>query len=118
YIDIQALDEKIITFKPEGITPRMFQYQLVKWAKSDKKHIVLPEGNDDRILRAAAKLVNQDIVSLTLLGNYDEINASISRMGLNLDLNKIRIIDPLNSEFFEDYANTLYELRKHRNVPL
>lgn len=118
YLDIEALDEKIITFKPEGITPRMFQFQLVKWAKSEKKHIVLPEGNDDRILKAAAKLIHQDIVSLTILGNYDEINSAVSRMGLNLDLEKVRIIDPMTSDYYEDYANTLYELRKHKNVPL
>lgn len=118
YIDIQALDEKIVTFKPDGITPRMFQYQLVKWAKSQKKHIVLPEGNDDRILRAAAKLVQQDIVDLTILGVYDEIYAALNRMGVNLDLTKVRIIDPVNSDYYEDYANTLYELRKSKNVQL
>lgn len=118
YTDIQALDEKIVTFKPDGITPRMFQYQLVKWAKSQKKHIVLPEGNDDRILRAAAKLVQQDIVNLTILGVYDEIYAALNRMGINLDLTKVRIIDPVNSEYYEDYANTLYELRKSKNVQL
>lgn len=118
YLDTDALDEKIVTFKPEGITPRMFQYQLVKWAKTKKKHIVLPEGNDDRILRAATKLVNQGIVSITLLGKYEEIATAVSRLGLNLDLSKIRIIDPLNSEYYEDYANTLYELRKSKNVQL
>ena len=118
YLDTDALDEKIVTFKPEGITPRMFQFQLVKWAKTQKKHIVLPEGNDDRIIRAVSKLVSQDIVSITLLGKYEEIAASVNRMGLNLDLNKIRIIDPVNSEFYEDYANTLYELRKSKNVQL
>ncbi len=53
YVDVKALDEKMITFKPEGITPHMFQYQLTKWAKSEIKHIVLPEGNEDRILKAA-----------------------------------------------------------------
>ncbi len=118
YLDTEALDEKIVTFKPEGITPRMFQYQLVKWAKTQKKHIVLPEGSDDRILRAVTKLVSQDIVSITVLGKYEEIDAAVGRMGLNLDLNKIRIIDPVNSEFYEDYAHTLYELRKSKNVQL
>lgn len=118
YTDTQTLDEKIITFKPEGITPNMFQYQLVKWAKSKKKHIVLPEGNDDRILRAATKLIQQKIVKLTLLGNREEIAAAVSRMGLNLDLNKVNIVDPSNSEVFEDYAATLYELRKGKNVPM
>ncbi len=52
YVDVKSLDEKIVTFQPEGITPRMFQYQLVQRAKKQKKHIVLPEGNDDRILES------------------------------------------------------------------
>ena len=118
YVDVKALDEKIVTFTPEGITPHMFQYQLVKWAKSEIKHIVLPEGNEDRILKAATRLVDQKIVELTLLGDPLEIAASVKRLGLTLDLNNIRIIDPVRSEYFDDYAQTLYELRKHKNVEL
>ncbi|CAA9277810.1 MAG: Phosphate acetyltransferase [uncultured Adhaeribacter sp.] len=118
YMDIPALDQKIITFKPEGITPHMFQYQLVKWAKSQKKHIVLPEGNDDRILRAAARLVNQEIVDLTILGNPAEVTAAVKRLGLNLDMSRLRIINPVESEYYEDYVHTLYELRKNKNVEL
>jgi phosphate acetyltransferase len=117
-MDIPALDQKIITFKPEGITPHMFQYQLVKWAKSQKKHIVLPEGNDDRILRAAARLVNQEIVDLTILGNPAEVTAAVKRLGLNLDLSRLRIINPAESEYYEEYVHTLYELRKNKNVEL
>ena len=118
YMDVPALDQKIITFTPEGITPHMFQYQLVKWAKRQKKHIVLPEGNDDRILRAAARLINQDVVDLTILGNAAEIAAAIKRMGLNLDVSRLRIINPVESEYYEEYVQTLYELRKNKNVEL
>ena len=118
YVDVKALDEKLITFKPEGITPHMFQYQLTKWAKNGIKHIVLPEGNEDRILKAAARLVDQKIVELTLLGDPAEITASVKRLGLALDLNSIRIIDPVKSAYYEDYVQTFYELRKHKNVEL
>jgi phosphate acetyltransferase len=83
YVDVKALDEKIITFTPEGITPHMFQYQLVKWAKSETKHVVLPEGNEDRILKAATRLVHQKIVDLTLLGDSTEIVSK--RTGSSLD---------------------------------
>ncbi|WP_295767449.1 phosphate acetyltransferase [uncultured Mucilaginibacter sp.] len=117
YVDVAKLDEQIVTFKPSGgITPRMFQYQITNWAKSQKKHIVLPEGNDERILRATARLVSQDIVTLTLLGNPDDITANIKRLGLNLDVSKINIVNPAASEFYQDYVNTLYELRKNKNV--
>ena len=118
HVDVKALDEKLITFKPEGITPHMFQYQLTKWAKSEIKHIVLPEGNDDRILKAATRLIDQKIVELTLLGDPVEIAASVKRLGLPLDLKSIRIIDPLKSAYFEDYVQTFYALRKHKNVDL
>ncbi len=118
YVDVKALDEKLITFKPEGITPHMFQYQLTKWAKREIKHIVLPEGNEDRILKAATRLIDQKIVELTLLGDPAEIAASVKRLGLPLDLNSIKIIDPVKSAYYEDYVQTFYELRKHKNVDL
>ena len=118
YVDVKTLEEKMTTFMPEGITPHMFQYQLMKRAKSEIKHIVLPEGNEDRILKAAARLVNQNIVKLTLLGDATEIAASVKRLGLNLDMNSIRIIDPAKSEYYDDYVQTLYELRKKKNVEL
>jgi phosphate acetyltransferase len=113
-----ALDEKIITFKPEGMTPHMFQYQLVKRASKQRKHIVLPEGNEDRILKATARLVSQDLVDLTLLGEVNDITASVNRLGLNLDLSKITIINPATSERYDDYVHTLFELRKNKNVNL
>jgi phosphate acetyltransferase len=118
YVDVPALEQKIITFQPQGITPHMFQYQLVKWAKSHKKHIVLPEGNDDRILKAATRLVSQQVVTLTILGAPAEVTASFKRLGLNPDMNDLRIIDPANSDQYELYAEKLYELRKAKNVTL
>lgn len=118
YVDTKALDEKIITFRSDSITPHMFLYQLGKWAKSEKKHIVLPEGNDDRILRAVARLVTQDIVKLTVLGDKDEIAASIKRLGLTLDISKINIVNPASSEYYDDFVQTLFELRKNKNVTL
>ena len=118
YVDMQALEDKIVTFTPEGITPHMFQYQLTKWAKSQKKHIVLPEGNDDRILKAVVRLITQEIVDITLLGDPEKIAASIKRLGLNLDLNRLRIVNPADSEYYNDYVETLFELRKSKNVTL
>lgn len=119
YVDVAKLDERIVTFKHSGgITPRMFQYQLTNWAKRQKKHIVLPEGNDERILKAAARLISQEIVTLTILGNPDDITANIKRLGLNLDVSKVNIVDPATSGYYQDYVNTLYELRKNKNVNL
>ncbi len=116
YIDVAELDKQLVKFKPSGITPRMFQYQLVQWAKSAKKHIVLPEGTDERILKAAARLLNQDIVDLTLLGDVKEIHGIIKRFDINLDLTKVKIVNPADDMYYNDYVDTLYELRKNKNV--
>ncbi|MDB5118994.1 MAG: phosphate acetyltransferase [Sphingobacteriales bacterium] len=116
HVDINALLERMIKFQSSGVTPRMFQYQLVKRAREHKKHIVLPEGNDERILTAAAKLISQKIVDLTILGNKDDIKLTVQRLGLKLDLNKINIINPSESELYDDYVETLHELRKNKSV--
>ena len=118
YVDTQALEQKMVLFTTENITPYMFQYQLVKWAKSQKKHIVLPEGNDDRILTAATRLVNQDIVELTILGDSATISASLKRLGLTMDISCVHIVNPAYDDSYTDYVHTLYELRKNKNVTL
>lgn len=116
HVNTEALEEKFRTFKSEVMTPRMFQYNLVSKAKSSKKHIVLPEGSDSRILEAAIKLVNQNVVDITLLGNRENILLKANALGFTLNEEKIKIIDPINSEYFEDYWKTYYEIRKHKNV--
>ncbi|WP_373058193.1 phosphate acetyltransferase [Zunongwangia sp. H14] len=118
YVSFDPLVERLINFEPHGITPRMFQYSLVKRAQQSKKHIVLPEGTDDRILIAASRLLAIDIVDLTLLGDVEVIKQKIMKLGLNLDLGKIKIINPSKSEHFQGYAETLYEIRKHKGVNL
>ncbi len=116
HVNIEALEEKFRTFESDVMTPRMFQYNLVSKAKSSKKHIVLPEGSDSRILEAAINLVNQNVVDITLLGNKENIILKVNALGLKLNEKKINIIDPVSSEYFEDYWKTYYEIRKHKNV--
>ncbi|MFV8839236.1 phosphate acetyltransferase [Salinimicrobium soli] len=116
YITIDPLIERFVNFKPAGMTPRMFQYGLVKRAQQQRKHIVLPEGTDERILTAASRLIAMDIVDLTILGNEEEIKKMIMKLALPIDLEKLHIVDPVTSEYFEDYVKTFYELRKHKNV--
>ena len=118
YVAIDELAERLVTFKAEGITPRMFQYQLLKMAQGNRKHIVLPEGTDDRILMAVAKLLATNAVDITILGNPKQIQDHLFKLDIDLDLTKITVVEPKTSPYFEDYANTLYELRKHKNVNL
>ena len=116
YVDTTSIEAKLHSYVPEGVTPRMFQYQLVKRAMSNKKHIVLPEGNDDRMLIAASRLINQGIVELTILGNKDDISNAVKRLNINFDLNKVNIINPKDSDKYDRYVETLFELRKTKNV--
>ena len=118
YVDVKALEKKIISFQTKTITPRMFQYQIVKRAKEHKKHIVLPEGDDDRILMAADTLIKQDVVDLTILGNKEAIGAALKRLNLSLDIEQVNIINPATSERQDEYTATLYELRKNKNVSM
>ena len=116
YVDINDLTKKYLTFKPKGITPRMFQYDLLKKAQKVKKHIVLPEGTDERILLAAARLTVLDIVEITLLGSKQSIEEKIKELGISMNFDRVKIIDPASSPQFEDYVKTFYELRKHKNI--
>jgi phosphate acetyltransferase len=118
FVKVEALIERLITFKSKGVTPRMFQYNLLKKAKSNQKHIVLPEGLDERILIATKRLKDLNLVKITLLGDKKQIEEKIAMLNLGLDLEGINVINPVESENFELYANTLYELRKHKNVNL
>ncbi|MDM9632275.1 phosphate acetyltransferase [Robiginitalea aurantiaca] len=116
YMPEDSLAERLVTFRANGITPRMFQYNLLKMAQAQVKRIVLPEGTDERILRATRDLIQIQAVEITLLGNAGEIRKMVALKGIDLDLEKVQIIDPRNSPDAEDYANTLYELRKHKNM--
>lgn len=118
FVAVDALVERLITFKPNGITPRMFQYTLLKKATTQKKHIVLPEGMDERILRATRQLVQIDAVRITLLGNKRQIAEKLLALDIDLDLAKVTIINPVESEDFDAFAKALHELRKHKNVNL
>lgn len=116
HISFESLTENLINIEPKGITPRMFQYGLMKRAREAKKHIVLPEGTDIRVLQAASRLVEMDIVSITLLGEVDAVKEIAALHGIAIDFNKISVINPATSVYFDDYVQTFYELRKHKNI--
>lgn len=116
YVNTEFLVERFRSYHTDVVTPHMFQYRLVAKAKSRKKHIVLPEGTDKRILTAANSLVEQNVVDVTLLGKRDAIIAKAAEIGISLS-DKINIINPAKSDRYEDYWKTYYELRKHKGIP-
>jgi phosphate acetyltransferase len=91
-----------------------FLEQIVSRAKKDIKTIVLPESNDIRTLKAAAMIQEQGIANIILVGNKDDIK----KLGGDLDISKAKIVDPANFEKFDEYVNTLYELRKAKGMTL
>jgi phosphate acetyltransferase len=116
YINVESLSNVLSKFNSDKLTPSMFQYNLLQKAKSSRKHIVLPEGNDERIMEAAARLQLLNIVDLTLLGDRREIQNKADQLGLQIDLDKINILNPENSIHNNDFAKTLYEARKHKGL--
>jgi phosphate acetyltransferase len=114
HVDENQLGEEVVTARTATVTPKMFEYELVKKAKANKQHIVLPEGEEERILNAAETLLRREAVDITLLGNENQIHNKISQLGLQIKT--ANVIDPLKSEFFNDYAQTYYALRKNRGI--
>jgi phosphate acetyltransferase len=117
-VNTEELSNVINSVKNENITPRMFQYNMLVKARKAQKHIVLPESDDDRILTAASQLAKDKICFLTVLGNPNEVKAKVRQMGLYWDDERIKIISPQDSDLYEDYALTLYELRKAKGLEL
>jgi phosphate acetyltransferase len=118
YVNIDEISKNFAEFQPKGITPRMFQYNLVSRAKKHRKHIVLPEGEDERILRATARLIAMNIVDITLLGSKEKISRVVAKHNIPLNFDKVNILCTVESDKYEDYVNTFYELRKHKNITI
>lgn len=118
YVNLSILEHLIDEIEIDGITPKMFTYNLIQTAKANKRHIVLPEGKDNRILKAVATLTSQDIVDITLLGERNRIERTIQSYGIQLDIDKLNIIDPIKSPKSEQYTQTLYKARKNKGVTL
>jgi phosphate acetyltransferase len=96
------------------VTPLMFEYEVLERAKRDRRHIVLPEGDDPRILRAAEILARRGVVQLTVLGDRDAVHATAQGLGLTLD--GVDVVDPAGSPLRQELAARFYELRKHKGA--
>jgi len=113
-VEIKDLQERIALHHSGRITPLMFEYQLIHRAKAQRRRIVLPEGTDERILRAAEILTLRDVADLTLLGDPDKIKRRAGELGLKLD--GVQIIDPVTSPKRDEYAAVYHQLRKHKGI--
>ena len=113
-VDTGELERRIALDRPARVTPIMFEYELMERAKARRTHIVLPEGEDERVLRAAEILLRRDVVDLTILGGVEDVRGQAASLGL--DLGRAALVDPVDSPLRQDYANRYFELRKHKGV--
>lgn len=93
-----------------------FMTKMKTQAKTAVQTIVLPEGEEERNLTAAAEITREGIARIVLLGNEENVRAEAKR--LSLDIARCRIVDPVSGERFEEYAQAFYELRKKKGVTL
>ena len=114
HVDGPEILRRLDVSRPSVVTPLMFEYELLARARADRKHIVLPEGSDDRILRAASTLLQRDVADLTILGNEAAIRARATELGL--DVSGATVVDPKEGELFERFAHEYAELRKHKGM--
>jgi phosphate acetyltransferase len=114
YMDLTGILEQAAVTRSGRITPLMFQYELIRRAKQQRKHIVLPEGTEERILRAAEIVLLRGVCDITLLGNEEEVRQKAA--GLGLSLKGARIVDPQASELLPVFTEAYYDLRKHKGV--
>ncbi len=110
------LGEALRAEVPSVMTPQRFQWWLLQRAKENKRHIVLPEGDDDRILQAADELLRDDICDLTILGEPEAMKARAEELGL--DISKAAMFDPNTSDHLEGFAEEFAELRKSKGITL
>lgn len=97
-------------------TPLMFENDLIDRARADRRHLVLPEGTEERILRATETLLRRGVADLTLLGDPAEITRRARELGV--EIGGARLVDPETSPWRDDFAARYAELRKHKAVTL
>ena len=115
-VDQDALLRAIDVSASEVRTPLMFEFQLMERARSDRRHIVLPESGDDRILTAADILLRRGVADLTLLGDENKVRGRASVLGLDLD--DARVVSPTDVGLVERFAEAYTELRAHKGMVL
>ena len=96
------------------VTPLMFEYQLLEKARTSRKRIVLPEGNDDRVLKAAATVLTRGIADLTILGEEAEVRGRAIELGI--DLSAAQVLSPFDPVIVDRFAREYADLRRHKGV--
>ncbi|MGW7350178.1 phosphate acetyltransferase [Streptomyces sp. NPDC054784] len=127
HVDTGQLTDRISVVRSGRVTPMMFEHDLIERARADRRHVVLPEGAEERVLRAAEVLLRRHVCDLTLLGAETAVRKRAAELGIDLHLLGdgevpdtsaacARIVDPETSPLRERFAELYAKLRAHRGV--
>ncbi|MFD7119151.1 phosphate acetyltransferase [Streptomyces sp. NPDC059922] len=114
HVDTSALLARMSVARSGRVTPMMFEHELLEQARAHRRRVVLPEGAEERVLRAADVLLRRDVCELTLLGDTDVIRKKAADLGI--DLSATQLIDPATSGLRQRFAERYAELRAHKGV--
>ncbi|GLW56430.1 phosphate acetyltransferase [Kitasatospora phosalacinea] len=121
HVDTAELTSRIELSRSERVTPMMFEHALLERARADRRHIVLPEGAEDRVLRAAEVLLRRNICDLTLLGDPDAVHRKAAALGIEFPQPgdagaQVRIVDPAASPLRQQFAELYAKARAHKGM--
>lgn len=116
HVDASELLRRLELNPPTVVTPLMFEYGLLDRARQRPQHIVLPEGDDDRILRASSTLLRRNVAELTILGDEGEVRGRAAELGL--DISGARILSPFDEPLRERFATEYVKLRAHKGMTM
>jgi phosphate acetyltransferase len=114
HVDGGELLTRLDVTRSDVVTPLMFEHELLDRARANRRHIVLPEGGEERIIRAADTLLRREVADLTMLGDPDLVKAKADQLGLDIGL--ARVLDPHDPELLERFATEYSALRAHKGV--
>ncbi|MFJ7989107.1 phosphate acetyltransferase [Streptomyces sp. NPDC096351] len=114
HVDTADLLKRISVARSGRVTPMMFEHELIEQARADRRRVVLPEGTEERVLRAADVLLRRDVCDLTLLGDVEVVRKKAADLGIALG--DTQLIDPATSELRDAFAEKYAALRAHKGV--
>ncbi|MFF4404458.1 phosphate acetyltransferase [Streptomyces sp. NPDC001262] len=114
HVDTAALANRIAVAGSGRVTPMMFEHNLIERSRSARRRVVLPEGTEERVLRAADVLLRRDVCDLTLLGEEDAVRKRAAELGI--DLGGAQVIDPQTSPLRERFAEIYAKVRAHKGM--
>ncbi|MBF4623479.1 phosphate acetyltransferase [Clavibacter sp. VKM Ac-2872] len=116
HVDTSRLLELLDVSRSDVVTPLMFEFGLIERARKAGKRIVLPEGTDDRVLRAAGTILRRGIADVTILG--EEIEVRSRAIGLGIDIGRATVLSPFDAVLRERFAEEYVKLRAHKGMVL